>query len=725
MTPKNSSYYLQQLCYILNLKAGSPEKSDHLAKAAQWALADDRFPLTHYQPRALTPILSTLKGNDSPAFVPAVSLTLKEKVMMPRKTTPTAEDLKKQYLNLKNALSNANTEMEMLCALEIHGSTLAINEKFNDLSLFDFCKITAGIASCLERSNKVRLIGGSISGIQNYLYDLVSKNASKLLKGRSFYLQLLIDSLLLELLKVKEFGLSHANIIYSSGGGFFVIAPDLVNIEILFQQFSEKITKEIYQTHKHSIFAELSITRAFDSSVAIDEIWKALYEDLESLRFHRFYNNQGLLDDFFKDSVEEGGLRGRDHITNDEFEEGESPKTLPDGSQVSTLSQQQIELGRKLSVATHWITSENNLGSGQTIKDPFGNSHGLIKKTEGKSMEATSVSRALNQINNHDAFYFYGGNQFPTFSKEEIDKMKDPEEKDQFQPGYIKPFEYFLDKNSHLKRLGILRMDVDDLGAIFSHEIKIATYSVNLVRYAATSRNLDYFFKGYINTLQHPFKDSSIVVYSGGDDLFIIGRWDNVLQLAQSIQESFADWTCNNLSLSGGIVLLPAKFPIMQGARLAGDAEKKAKKHKLRNGKQKNAICLFDVPLHWQKEFSIVKGLYDELLPFFRSKEFSKSLLSKINGHAMSEQSYRLALENNVPASPKWKWVMAYDLSRYSKNLESKAKGLIDRISQNAFMNMHDGRQLEGTASFLTLLQVAGRWVELQLRHEKSDEFND
>ena len=64
----------------------------------------------------------------------------------------------------------------------------------NDLKLpvdhIDFIKMSVGIAECLKNGNgNLRLAGGSLSGIQSYLYEIVSKNAARLLKGRSFYIQ--------------------------------------------------------------------------------------------------------------------------------------------------------------------------------------------------------------------------------------------------------------------------------------------------------------------------------------------------------------------------------------------------------------------------------------------------------------------------------------------------------------------------------------------------------
>ena len=59
-----------------------------------------------------------------------------------------------------------------------------------------------------------------------------------------------------------------------------------------------------------------------------------------------------------------------------------------------------------------------------------------------------------------------------------------------------KTFDELAECPGSLKRLGFLRMDVDNLGA------SIAKSADSLARHSAISRSLDWFFKGYLNTLR-------------------------------------------------------------------------------------------------------------------------------------------------------------------------------------------------------------------------------
>ena len=107
---------------------------------------------------------------------------------------------------------------------------------------------------------------------------------------------------------------------------------------------------------------------------------------------------------------------------------------------------------------------------------------------------------------------FYGGN---TFNGNTFEEMCD---------------------NPKLRKLGILRMDVDNLGSIF--QSGLSKEKSSLARYASLSRSFDYFFSGYINNIvmQEENVDKSFIVYSGGDDLFIVGEWNTTIRIAKTIR---------------------------------------------------------------------------------------------------------------------------------------------------------------------------------------------
>ena len=111
-------------------------------------------------------------------------------------------------------------------------------------------------------------------------------------------------------------------------------------------------------------------------------------------------------------------------------------------------------------------------------------------------------------------------------------------------------FSDYAKNSTGINRLGVLRADVDDLGKAFvsgfnnvDDEKSTINYST-ISRTSALSESLSMFFKYYINDILKnkggKYKKVSItnslnkdarnlsVVYSGGDDLFVVGSWNEV-----------------------------------------------------------------------------------------------------------------------------------------------------------------------------------------------------
>ena len=89
-----------------------------------------------------------------------------------------------------------------------------------------------------------------------------------------------------------------------------------------------------------------------------------------------------------------------------------------------------------------------------------------------------------------------------------------------------------------------------------------------LSRYASLSRYLSMFFAGIISHIcykelpegQKPFylfheKDGERavhIVYSGGDDIFLVGAWDDLLEMSVDLRKAFRTYTNGQLSISIG-----------------------------------------------------------------------------------------------------------------------------------------------------------------------------
>ncbi len=201
------------------------------------------------------------------------------------------------------------------------------------------------------------------------------------------------------------------------------------------------------------------------------------------------------------------------------------------------------------------------------------------------------------------------------------------------QKGQILHFEAIANFSTGAERIGILKADVDRLGLVMSIGLEEEDrtkspqqkFRPTLSRVAVLSRMLDLFFAGHLNRIcrevslewerANPGKADGIfyVLYSGGDDLFIVGPWNWTLRLAQKIYHEFHEFTGSNpnLTLSRYVQVKP-RYPIQKAAELVDEAEREAKK-------ERNQICAFNVPMGWRE--------FDEFLQ--RAKEWANAVDKK------------------------------------------------------------------------------------------------
>ena len=113
---------------------------------------------------------------------------------------------------------------------------------------------------------------------------------------------------------------------------------------------------------------------------------------------------------------------------------------------------------------------------------------------------------------------------------------------------------------------------------------------------------------------------NATICYSGGDDLFIVGAWNEIIELAVDIRRSFAKYTQGTLTISAGIGMYEAGYPI---SAIAGEVAELEEASKAKPGK--NAVTLFlkeEGTYGWDLfETRVVKEKYSILQEFFDTSE--------------------------------------------------------------------------------------------------------
>jgi CRISPR-associated protein Csm1 len=125
--------------------------------------------------------------------------------------------------------------------------------------------------------------------------------------------------------------------------------------------------------------------------------------------------------------------------------------------------------------------------------------------------------------------------------------------------------------------LGVLKADVDNMGARVSQAIRTDS-SLGLLR--QLSRDLDAFFRQEVQRkLAQPEWSSIYTIYSGGDDLLLVGPWDTILDFSGVVRDAFGagPGKTYGLTLSAGIALTSYRLPIRHGVDSAEECLERSK----------------------------------------------------------------------------------------------------------------------------------------------------
>jgi CRISPR-associated protein Csm1 len=636
------------------------------------------------------------------------------------------------------------------------------------VSLFDHLKTTAAFADCLysyyeenksdfkydrqdhriqifENQYPVLLVGGDLSGIQKFIYNIASRKAASSLKGRSFYLQLLIDSVIQRIISHPDIQATMAHVVYSSGGKFYMLLPNIEKVKTALNKLEKEFEKELWDEHHGKLILNIdSVAFAYhtkansimisgrDKDTDLGTLWKTLADKLTSKKNQKF--KKLLIDDFngYFGIKESGGDVKVCAVTGDELTEGNIFKIPKSETTVSKSVKSHIELGNTLKDCDFNITFKGDDANSNYLSNRLKHKNSIfnvanylfdqgeltINEADFRKISSADVSR-VKRINNTDflainnlkgksvsyGFQFYGGNKqaYNNFKKrdrtfEELTQSK-------------------LNDESSETYLGVLRMDVDGLGEIFINGIPESMRSFS--SYATLSHHLDWFFSGYLNTIKEKYSKHVNILYSGGDDVFAVGRWVELLAFAEDVRNEFRKYVGKeDISISAGIVLTGNKFPIAKAAELAGKAEEEAKKYGLDKDKnipaQKNAINFLGKSLSWDREFNIVKLKKNDFLKYIEKENLTRGILHRFMlFDSIRERNERLkgtldSDENIYVPDLSYHWNAAYYLKRFMENKSETVQSFCKTLQPEMFKD----RELELNA-------LAARWAELELRSKK------
>ena len=433
-----------------------------------------------------------------------------------------------------------------------------------DISLYDKMRTTAAIFSCLTRGGTEKdapflLMTSDFSGIQTYIFSVARTNAkgvTKRLRARSFLVDVMVQTLSYQI--CDRLDIPYNNVLMCTGGKFYLLLPNTQEVQAQLQQFQDELEEELFQRFHGDISVNLAWVTfgeegLADYSATVTELSRRLREQKQQAFRSVLKDADGWREEAFVLTHELAGKRGCPSCGR---------RLMDSSAQVCPECRSQEELGGRLTGARFlwfsreggeyqlwrscWLSFSQTQAKGELIRVELLNNWDI-------PANMTHLPLGVRLIANH----------LPK------DKSGEP-----------LTFDEIGALASGSKRLAVLKADVDNLGYLFADGMREGTRHYGTIsRVSAMSRMLELFFSGYVGALLEKKFSQVYSVFSGGDDLFLIGPWDVMPEMALFIQEEFKRFTGNNpcVTLSAAVFTANTKTHI---ALLAEQSEAELKRVK-------------------------------------------------------------------------------------------------------------------------------------------------
>lgn len=544
---------------------------------------------------------------------------------------------------------------------EYMGQISCFDDSNDYIPIYDFQKLKTAIVLCIdsymmeagrydEEEKAFLLFEFDLSGIQKFIYTITSKDALKMLRVRSFFLEILMDDLVDSLL--EEFDLSRINLLYAGGGHCYMLLPNISEAKTIIDEVDDRFNRWLLKEYDISLYlaaAYVNVSALVLKNVpegAYDSMFIELGDSLNARKMHRY--SAETVTDLINNSKSHGMKACK--VCNKLFSDASEIELCDTCDALKSISGDILK-----DDAVFAIVKDESNKSGIRLS----NDRRLISCTLSAVDDVPGLIR------------FYYNSETKKHYANGIKIMVG-----NYSPREKTTLEELAQTSKGIKRLGVLRADVDNLGNTFTNRI---TYN-SILKTAILSRNLSLFFKSRINKLLEG--TNTAVVYSGGDDLFLVGAWNEIIDAGIKIRNAFSEYTCEKLSLSAGIGIYNSKYPINRIAEDTGEYEDRSKLYP-----NKNAVTIMDETYSWDDfDKKVIKEKRDELERFFSTQEdrgmsFMYNLLELIRN---AEDKINLAR-------------YAYVLARLEPTVkeEQESYGIFKSNMHKWIQNSEDRRQLQ------------------------------
>ncbi len=618
----------------------------------------------------------------------------------------------------------------LLMRFASHIPAATVGKVIPDVSLYDHSRTTAALATAIylyhfhndtlneegirsDEEKKLLVVTGDFYGIQSFIFSeggSTNKASAKILRGRSFAVSLLSE--LAAHMVAEEAGLPHSSVVLNAAGKFTAILPNTKEAIARTDKVEETINAWLIENYFGEVsigFSTVEASCADFLSSSFEGLWDRVMAASEKRKYHKI-------------DLERYGGTAVDHLdkfNNDlnrklcpfcgkrpSSREVEDDGILGDTRSSCTICRDHIYLGANLVRANRLAVTSGSEIQGDGLREPIFGRYQVSLHAEKKSDFAVNtgnlikywdISPATEQGALRDTASRFINGYVPVFSHadtsydmldrllggrkstKKMDELFDLATREQGQP---KPFDWLAkmaqtrDENgklSGIEALGVLKADIDHLGLVLACGMKHPSLS----RLSTLSRQINYYFAVHLpfSLKTRPEFRDIYTVFAGGDDLFLIGPWNRMIEFARFLKNSFADYVCHTeqLTISAGIFLCKTGEPVLSIQEKADNALKLAK------GNDRDSIAIFGIPVKWET-FGELESIRETIAAWVKDGTINNAMLYRFNELIdMAKKEKELLRKETVSLEDleclKWKARLKYSLARnVGKNLKGDEK---------------------------------------------------
>jgi CRISPR-associated protein Csm1 len=507
-----------------------------------------------------------------------------------------------QFQGLSASYLSSLNSNQLFFLLEKFGANVPVNVDGVD-AIYDEYKVKAARHLMLWNQENLGhegalLINIDLSGIQTFIYNVVAAGALKNLRARSFFIDLLSCHATKQVL--DAFHLHPVNVLMDGGGSVYIISSCPTDYEdILHGGIAYRLNTWLLETFGARLYAAYSEIQCSDADLdtGLSHLLKRLNEKAFKNKRSKFKqlidtDRFPFIDD--RDPV----YPGCEICQRDDPGAGIRPVGEGSDRHRCRLCDQLVGIGNKIPTARYVYSCPTHTQGCVLIQDSYyllseelrkdipclwlihqeqpdfllriGNEakplSGRVYTTRVSDLPASvrnglrERTDELRKERSHASDY-----ALKSLIDDELDSLRDEN---------IATVEHLAAASRGAKLVAALRMDADNIGKL----VHDGFYGeVSLPKLSSFSRNMNYFFKSHLTALcennghsagqtsKEKGKRRSVqVIYAGGDDLFLVGAWSDVAELAVDAGKAFSAYTCGNLDfgLSAGLTLHQPQFPV-------------------------------------------------------------------------------------------------------------------------------------------------------------------